>query len=82
VEKVKERFLYFKENQNFILEKMDFYADQLKWAQFENDYKWDLFGNYVWPNPVVFDSHQAEVNHLKSWYVERMNWLDAAYKEL
>ena len=82
VEKVKERFLYFKENQSFILEKMDFYADQLKWAQFENDYKWDLFGNYVWPNPVFFDSHRTEVNHLKSWYVERMNWLDAAYKEL
>jgi len=82
VEKVKERFLYFRENQNLIIEKMDYYADQLKWAQFENDDKWNLFGNYVWPNPVVYDSHQAEVDHLKSWYIERMNWLDAAYKEL
>jgi hypothetical protein len=57
VEKVKNRFLYFKENQNFILEKMDYYAAQLS-----------------------YDSHQAEVDHLKSWYVERMNWLDTAYK--
>ena len=82
VEKVKSRFLYFKENQNFILEKMDYYAAQLKWSQFENDQKWDLFGNYVWPNPVVYDTHQEEVDHLKSWYIERMNWLDAAYNEL
>ena len=82
VEKVKNRFLYYKENQNFILEKMDFYANQLKWSQHENDLKWDLFGRYVWPNPVVYDSHQAEVDHLKNWYIERMNWLDAAYKEL
>lgn len=80
VEKVKNRFLYFKENQNFILEKMDYYAAQLRWSQHENDQKWDLFGRYVWPNPVVYDSHQAEVDHLKSWYVERMNWLDTAYK--
>ena len=82
VTKVKQRFLYFKENQNLILEKMDYYADQLKWSQFENDAKWDLFGRYVWPNPVVYDSHQEEVEHLKSWYIERMNWLDAAYKDL
>ncbi len=82
VEKVKERFLYFKENQGFIIQKMDYYANQLKWAQIENDDKWNLFGNYVWPNPVVYSSHQAEVDHLKSWYIERMNWLDAAYKEL
>ncbi len=82
VQKVKDRFLYFRENQNLILQKMDYYADQLKWAQYENDDKWDLFGNYVWPNPVVYDSHQAEVDHLKSWYKERMNWLDTAYKGL
>ena len=82
VVKVKERFAYFKQNQNFILDKMDFYAEQLKWAQMENDAKWDLFGNYVWPNPVVFDSHGEEVEHLKSWYIERMNWLDSAYGSL
>lgn len=82
LEKVKNRFNYFKENQNFILDKIDFYAAQLRWAQYENDQKWDLFGRYVWPNPVVFDTHQAEVDHLKNWYIERMNWLDTAYNEL
>ena len=82
VEKVKSRFLYYRENQNFILEKIDFYATQLKWSQFENDKKWDLFGNYVWPNPVYYDTHEAEVDHLKKWYVERMNWLDTAYNGL
>ena len=82
VEKVKNRFLYYKENQSFILEKMDYYAAQLRWSQYENDLKWDLFGRYVWPNPVFFNSHQAEVDHLKAWYIERMDWLDAAYKDM
>ena len=82
VGKVQERFLYFRDNQDLILQKIDDYANQLRWSQYENDTRWNLFGNYVWPNPVVFDSHKGEVDHLKSWYVERMNWLDAAFKEL
>ena len=24
----------------------------------------------------------AKVNHLKSWYTQRMSWLDAAYKDM
>ena len=44
--------------------------------------KWDLFGRYVWPNPVFYDSHQAELDHLKNWYIDRMNWLDTAFKAL
>lgn len=80
--KVKSRFTYFRNNQNEILNKMDFYADYLKYAQEENDIKWNLFGNYVWPNPVFFDTYQDEVNHLKNWYIQRMDWLQTAYNNL
>lgn len=82
VNKVKSRFSYFKNNQNFILNKMDFYANYLKYAQDENDAKWNVLGNYVWPNPVVYNTYQEEVNHLKNWYTERMNWLSTAYNSL
>jgi CotH kinase protein len=82
VAKVKERFLYFRENQNFILEKMDFYASQLNLAQKENDNRWNIIGNYAWPNPIVYNTYEEEVEHLKEWYTKRMNWLDTAYKAL
>ncbi len=82
VAKVKERFLYFRENQSFILGKMDSYANYLKWAQQENDNIWNSIGIYVWPNPVVFNTYEEEVNHLKTWYTERMNWLAVAYNNL
>jgi len=36
----------------------------------------------VWPNPVVFDTYQEEVDHLKSWYSARMDWLEIALAEL
>ena len=82
VVKVKSRFTYFKNNQNFILDKMDFYADYLKYSQQENNDKWNVLGNYVWPNPVFFNTYQEEVNHLKNWYTQRMNWLQTAYNNL
>jgi hypothetical protein len=78
VDLVQARFAYFRENQGLIMEKIDTYAAQLKWAQQENNDKWQTIGNYVWPNPVVFDTYQEEVEHLKDWYVQRMNWLDGA----
>ncbi|MCJ8320191.1 MAG: CotH kinase family protein [Colwellia sp.] len=82
VEKIKIRFGYFKQNQQFILDKIDSHAQKLQWAQQENDNKWHTLGMYVWPNPVVFDTYDEEVEHLKSWYIDRMNWLDTAYNNM
>lgn len=82
VAKVKTRFLYFRSQQNFILGKMDFYSNYLSLAQKENNNKWNVIGNYVWPNPVVFSTYEEEVSHLKNWYIKRMNWLDTAIKNL
>jgi len=82
VERIKTRFAYFRSKQDFILAKMEAHAEKLKWAQQENDSKWKTIGVYVWPNPVVLDTYDAEVKHLKSWYVDRMDWLDNAYNGL
>ena len=78
VDRVKERFAFFRANQGVILDKIDTYAEQLQWAQQENDSKWQTLGMYVWPNPVYFDTYQEEVDHVKAWYTNRMNWLDEA----
>jgi len=82
VKKVKNRFSYFKSNENFILDKIDLYAAQLNWAQEENNNKWKTLGIYVWPNPVVYDTYNEEVEHLKHWYSERMSWLEMALNNL
>ena len=79
---VKERFMFFKGNQNFLLNKIDEYAEQLRWAQEENDSRWATIGSYVWPNPVVFDTYTEEVNHLKAWLSARMDWLGQALNDL
>jgi spore coat protein CotH len=82
VEKVKTRFAYFKDNQNLILDKIDAYAIKLNLAQQENDAKWKTLGIYVWPNPIWYDTYSEEVTHLKTWYNQRMAWLDEALNNL
>ncbi len=82
VSKVKERFAYFKSNEEYFLEIIDSNASLLKYAQAENDKRWDIYGNWIWPNPVVFDSHAQEVDYLKDWFTSRMKWLDTAFQAM
>lgn len=82
VAQVKSRFTYFKDNMEYILDTIDYYADYLSLAQEENDNKWGSIGIYVWPNPVVFDTYEEEVAHMKNWYIERMDWLETAFDNL
>ena len=79
---VKDRFIYFKDNEDLIIQKIDDYAEKLKWAQAENNNKWQTIGTYVWPNPVIYDTYQEEVDHLKNWYLARMEWLEEAFNDL
>ena len=39
--------------------------------------RWALLGNYVWPNYYVFDTYEEEINYLKSWTAERLEWMDS-----
>lgn len=82
LQKVRERFAYYKENQSYLLEFIDTKAEQLHYAQQENDQRWDIYGNYIWPNPVVFDTYEEDLDYLKNWFTERMKWLDEAYAKL
>ncbi len=46
-------------------------------AQQRNFQKWPVLGEYVWPNYYVGNTYLQEVNWLKTWVTNRMNWLDA-----
>ena len=82
LDKVKQRFAYFRANESLIMDKIDYHGDRLKWSQQENDDKWQTLGMYVWPNPIVFDTYDEELGQLKAWYAQRMDWLDGAFNNL
>ncbi len=50
---------------------------EVKSSQQRNFQRWPVLGTYVWPNYYVGSSFQDEVNWLKAWVTNRLNWMDA-----
>lgn len=60
-----------------INEVINSHTAKLTLSQQINFMKWPILGTYVWPNAVVTGSYDGEVNYLKSWMRDRINWIDA-----
>jgi spore coat protein CotH len=75
-DQVKNRFAHYYSNMPMLLEKMDEYAAYLEDSQKVNYDIWGTLGEKVWPNPVWYDTYEEEVEHLKNWFVKRMDWLN------
>ena len=48
-------------------------------AQNRNFQKWDVHGKKVWPNYYVGQSYENEIYFLKTWVINRLNWLDTRF---
>lgn len=42
-----------------------------------NNQRWNVIGNYVWPNYFVGTSYAEEIDYLKEWMKERLIWMDS-----
>ena len=59
-----------------LLEVADYYALELDRSQQLNFLRWDILNERVHSNPVVLGSYEAEVEHVKNYISERIDWLD------
>lgn len=50
-------------------------------GRMRNFQKWNIIGKYVWPNPYVGATYQDEITYLKSWIVQRTNWINTMLTE-
>ena len=41
-----------------------------------NFYKWPILGQYIWPNYFIGATHDSEIDFLKGWISQRLNWMD------
>jgi len=39
--------------------------------------RWPILGEYVWPNYYIGETYEDEVDYLKTWVTDRVNWIDA-----
>lgn len=78
-EKVNNRFDYYYDKRSEIMNEIDTFSNQIERSQELNYMKWATLGVRVWPNPIWFDTYDEEVEYLKQWITERMNWLNANF---
>ncbi|MEL7221934.1 MAG: CotH kinase family protein, partial [Bacteroidota bacterium] len=79
---VKDRFNYFYSQRDLLYESINTNATILSKPQERNFTQWPILGEYVWPNHVFFSTYEEEVDYLKTWLDERMEWLKVAIDEL
>lgn len=82
VSMVKERMAFYYSRKDAILDKISEMANDLKYAQKANDDVWHTMNKYVWPNYKVWGSYDAEVEYLKDWLSQRMDWLNTNIQDL
>lgn len=59
---------------------VDSMAALLQESQARNFQQWPILGAYVWPNPGPLpDSYAGEVEKMKNWIEQRLDWLDFAF---
>ncbi|GAB4040343.1 CotH kinase family protein [Spirosoma gilvum] len=57
---------------------IDSVANGLAESQGRNFQRWPILGVYVWPNSFVGKTYQEEINFLKTWVKNRLEWMDNA----
>ena len=60
-----------------LMQLIDENVEILSDAQARNFERWQILGTYVWPNDFIGETYEEEVNFLKNWLTQRLNWMDA-----
>lgn len=82
VSRLKNRYNEKRAELETIFKYIDEHAAYLSKPQEYNFMKWTILDEKVWPNPQTAGSYSGEVDYLKSWIRQRLNWLDTAIEML
>lgn len=86
VRELGEEYAFQRKKGAFQLDKINKYIDsltaQLQAPASRNFQKWPILGIYVWPQPnPISNTWFGEVDELKQFVANRLNWLDANIKQ-
>ena len=83
IKKVKERFNYYYNNKDRVLDLSNRLSKSLQKSRIENDKVWKTLGYYFFPQYAYdFSSFEEEHEYLNNWINERYEWLKDAIEEL
>ncbi|MGK0391145.1 MAG: subtilisin-like proprotein convertase family protein [Maribacter sp.] len=69
-------------SQSILHNYIDSMALVLDESQTRNFDRWDILGDYVWPNPSTPDTYQGEIDNLKDWITNRLTWMDNSISQI
>ena len=85
IKKIQTRWSNLRQN-NFsnvnLCQKVDSLALLLDESQQRNFNRWGTLGEYIWPNGAVQDTYEEEVEYLKNWLINRVQWMDISIDQL
>ena len=59
-----------------IMQFIDENLEHIEEARLRNFERWPVLGVYVWPNYYVGTDYEDDVNFLKTWLTDRLQWMD------
>jgi hypothetical protein len=62
---------------DLLLQDIDDIVKLLDEAQVRNFNRWNILGTYVWPNWFIAQTYQEEIDWMKGWLEQRLNWMDS-----
>jgi len=67
-----------------IMNKIDSYTQYLESNNVisQNFYIWPILGQYVWPNYFIGSTHSEEIDFIKNWIDDRLEWIDTEISSL
>ncbi len=77
--KLRERFIYFYNKKDELLTYINTDAHYLKHSAQENQNKWGTLYQWTYKQYNIWGSYQNEVQLLKEWFNERLEWMKKAY---
>ncbi|MFT4535221.1 MAG: hypothetical protein ACI9P5_002586 [Saprospiraceae bacterium] len=59
-----------------LLQFIDTQAATIEDARIRNFNRWPILGTYVWPNEFIGQDYAEELDYLKTWLTDRLEWMD------
>jgi len=63
-------------NTDSLLLYLDNAANDIEEARIRNFERWQILGQYIWPNYFVGASYGEELSYLENWLTARLQWMD------
>lgn len=78
-QELKDRYIQLRQGNlstEYIYSTIDSLITLIDAAKTRNFTKWNILNEYIWPNNYIGGSYTNEINYMKNWIDDRLEWLD------